>query len=146
MFLLGGEPWGPTWRMGVQDGGIGCQPPLVLRAPWAPGAVPQDLTDRCQWGVREHCTFCHELGELQQWISMVSQKLASHQEDAGPWDAQSREVEVEVRWLSRFPPLPPKMQAWEVKDPTWGGRRPLPRPLTVQGHVCALVCPVEAAG
>lgn len=105
-----------------------------------PGAVPQDLTDRCQQGVREHCTFCHELLELRQWIATVSQKLQSHREDTGPWDAPSREVEVEVRRLTQFPPLPPKKQAWEAKDPTRGDRRPLPRPLTVRGRVSCRGC------
>ncbi|XP_004754800.1 nesprin-3 isoform X1 [Mustela putorius furo] len=62
----------------------------------------EDLTDRCQQGVREHCTFCHELLELRQWIATVSQKLRSHREDAGPWDAPSREVEVE-RLLAELP-------------------------------------------
>ncbi|XP_077637051.1 nesprin-3 isoform X1 [Crocuta crocuta] len=62
----------------------------------------EDLTDRCQQSVREHCTFSHELLELRQWISVVTQKLESHQEEAGPWDAQSREAEVE-RLLAELP-------------------------------------------
>ncbi|XP_038401580.1 nesprin-3 isoform X3 [Canis lupus familiaris] len=62
----------------------------------------EDLTDRCQQSVQEHCVFSHELLELQQWITMVTQKLESHQEEAGPWDAQSREVQVE-RLLAEFP-------------------------------------------
>uniref|UniRef100_A0A8C9JC33 Nesprin-3 n=1 Tax=Panthera tigris altaica TaxID=74533 RepID=A0A8C9JC33_PANTA len=62
----------------------------------------EDLMDRCQQSVREHCTFSHELLELRQWIAVVTQKLESHQEEAGPWDAQSREVEVE-RLLAEFP-------------------------------------------
>ncbi|XP_045757429.2 nesprin-3 [Mirounga angustirostris] len=62
----------------------------------------EDLTDRSQQSVREHCTFHHELLELRQWIAMVTQKLESHQEDAGPWDAQSQEVKVE-RLLAEFP-------------------------------------------
>lgn len=76
--------------------------------------------------MREHCTFHHELLELRQWIAMVTQKLESHQEDAGPWDAQSQEVKVEVRWLSQFPHLPPRRQAWEAKDSTRGSRDPCP--------------------
>ncbi|XP_034498827.1 nesprin-3 isoform X1 [Ailuropoda melanoleuca] len=62
----------------------------------------EDLTDRCQQSVREHCTFRHELLELRQWVATVTQKLESLQEDAGPWDAQSREVEVE-KLLAEFP-------------------------------------------
>ncbi|XP_053080880.1 nesprin-3 isoform X3 [Acinonyx jubatus] len=62
----------------------------------------EDLMDRCQQSVREHCTFSHQLLELRQWIAVVTQKLESHQEEAGPWDAQSREVEVE-RLLAEFP-------------------------------------------
>ncbi|XP_039110492.1 nesprin-3 isoform X2 [Hyaena hyaena] len=62
----------------------------------------EDLMDRCQQSVREHCTFSHELLELRQWISVVTQKLESHQEEAGPWDAQSREAEVE-RLLAELP-------------------------------------------
>ncbi|XP_003988000.2 nesprin-3 isoform X1 [Felis catus] len=62
----------------------------------------EDLMDRCQQSVREHCTFSHQLLELRQWIAVVTQKLESYQEEAGPWDAQSREVEVE-RLLAEFP-------------------------------------------
>uniref|UniRef100_A0A452T6N8 Nesprin-3 n=1 Tax=Ursus maritimus TaxID=29073 RepID=A0A452T6N8_URSMA len=62
----------------------------------------EDLTDRCQQSVREHCTFRHGLLELRQWVTTVTQKLESLQEDAGPWDARSREVEVE-KLLAEFP-------------------------------------------
>ncbi|KAB0403338.1 hypothetical protein E2I00_015855 [Balaenoptera physalus] len=55
----------------------------------------EDLVDTCQQSVREHCTFSHELLELRQWISVLTQKLEAHRGDTGPWDAQSREVEVE---------------------------------------------------
>ncbi|XP_025775177.1 nesprin-3 [Puma concolor] len=40
----------------------------------------EDLMDRCQQSVREHCTFSHQLLELRQWIAVVTQKLESHQE------------------------------------------------------------------
>lgn len=62
----------------------------------------EDLMDGCQQSVREHCTFSHELLELRRWIAAATQKLQTHQEEAGPWDAQSREVEVE-RLLAEFP-------------------------------------------
>lgn len=60
-------------------------------------AVPQDLVDRCQQSVREHCTFSHRLSELQQWITMVTHTLESHQGDVRPWDAESQEAGPEVR-------------------------------------------------
>lgn len=106
----------------------------------APGAVLQDLTDRCQQSVQEHCVFSHELLELQQWITRVTQKLESHQEEAGPWDAQSREVQVEVRCLS---PGRCRLQLTcssesrlgRPKMPYWGAETPAPR-----AHcVCACV-------
>ncbi|KAM5337404.1 nesprin-3 isoform 2-T6 [Glossophaga mutica] len=62
----------------------------------------EGLVDRCQRGVREHCTFSHKLLELQQWVAVVAQKLESYLGDAGPWDAQAREAEVE-RLLAEFP-------------------------------------------
>ncbi|KAM9092454.1 nesprin-3 isoform 5-T9 [Megaptera novaeangliae] len=62
----------------------------------------EDLVDTCQQSVREHCTFSHELLELRQWISVLTQKLEAHRGDTGPWDAQSREVEVE-KLLDEFP-------------------------------------------
>lgn len=62
----------------------------------------EDLVDGCQRSVQEHCTFSHELLELQQWIAVVTQKLESYQSDTGPWDAQSREAEIE-RLLAEFP-------------------------------------------
>lgn len=68
-----------------------------LRVPWPP-AVLQDLVDSCRQSVREHCTFSHQLQELRQWVTVVTQTLESHQRDVGPWDAASREAEVEVRW------------------------------------------------
>ena len=103
----------------------------ALRAPWAPWAVLQDLMDRCQQSVREHCTFSHQLLELRQWIAVVTQKLESHQEEAGPWDAQSREVEVEVGWLS-------------PREPTLGNRDPRPKSsLSVCACVCVCVCVLQ---
>uniref|UniRef100_A0A2K6GN48 Nesprin-3 n=1 Tax=Propithecus coquereli TaxID=379532 RepID=A0A2K6GN48_PROCO len=62
----------------------------------------EDLVDRCQQGVREHCTFGHQLLELRQWIAAVTQKLESHRGDTGPWDVESQEVEVE-RLVADFP-------------------------------------------
>ncbi|KAM6171909.1 nesprin-3 [Erethizon dorsatum] len=56
----------------------------------------EDLMDKCQQSVREHCTFSHQLLELQQWITMVTQKLESHRGDVGPWNAESREAGVET--------------------------------------------------
>uniref|UniRef100_A0A667FTJ9 Spectrin repeat containing nuclear envelope family member 3 n=1 Tax=Lynx canadensis TaxID=61383 RepID=A0A667FTJ9_LYNCA len=105
----------------------------------------EDLMDRCQQSVREHCTFSHQLLELRQWIAVVTQKLESHQEEAGPWDAQSREVEVEVGWLSpRGCPclhLHPQKQAWEAKEPTLGNRDPCPKSsLSVCARARARVC------
>lgn len=67
----------------------------ALRAPWAPGAVLQDLVDRCRESVQEHYTFSHELLEMQQWVTLVTQKLESHQRDTGPWDTQSQEAKIE---------------------------------------------------
>uniref|UniRef100_A0A8C5L2K9 Nesprin-3 n=1 Tax=Jaculus jaculus TaxID=51337 RepID=A0A8C5L2K9_JACJA len=55
----------------------------------------EDLVDRCQQSVREHCTFRHRLLDLQQWVTTATQKLESHQEEAGPWDAESQEAEIE---------------------------------------------------
>nr|XP_058915286.1 nesprin-3 isoform X5 [Kogia breviceps] len=62
----------------------------------------EDLVDTCQQSVREHCTFSHELLELRQWISVLTQKLEAHRGDMGPWDARSREVDVE-KLLDEFP-------------------------------------------
>lgn len=147
MFLLSGEPWEgascPGAGPGVlQDGvaqGPSCRQRSERPGPPLPGAVPQDLTDRCQQSVREHCTFRHGLLELRQWVTTVTHKLESLQEDAGPWDARSREVEVEVRRLSQFPHLPPTMQAWEAGDPTWGNRDPCPESSPWGVCVCACV-------
>ncbi|XP_036986092.2 nesprin-3 [Artibeus jamaicensis] len=62
----------------------------------------EGLVDRCQRGVQEHCAFGHKLLELRQWVAMVTRKLESYLGDTGPWDAQSREAEVE-RLLAEFP-------------------------------------------
>ncbi|XP_029806911.1 nesprin-3 isoform X2 [Suricata suricatta] len=62
----------------------------------------EDLTDRCEQSVREHCTFSHGLLELRQWIAVVTHKLDSHREEAGPKDAQCLEAEVE-RLLAELP-------------------------------------------
>ncbi|XP_022431876.1 nesprin-3 isoform X2 [Delphinapterus leucas] len=62
----------------------------------------EDLVDTCRQSVREHCTFSHEVLELRQWISVLTQKLEAHRVDTGPWDAQSREVDVE-KLLDEFP-------------------------------------------
>nr|XP_027806713.1 nesprin-3 isoform X2 [Marmota flaviventris] len=62
----------------------------------------EDLVDRCRQSVREHCTFSHQLQELRQWVTVVTQLLESHQRDVGPWDAASREAEVE-RLLADLP-------------------------------------------
>ena len=70
-------------------------------------AVPQDLVDSCQQSVREHCTFSHRLSELQQWVTMVTQTLESHQGDVRPWDAESQEAGLEVRcWFILSPAIP----------------------------------------
>ncbi|KAM4830248.1 nesprin-3 isoform X3 [Urocitellus parryii] len=62
----------------------------------------EDLVDRCRQSVREHCTFSHQLQELRQWVTVVTQLLESHQRDVGPWDAVSLEAEVE-RLLADLP-------------------------------------------
>uniref|UniRef100_A0A8B9XWB0 Nesprin-3 n=1 Tax=Bos mutus grunniens TaxID=30521 RepID=A0A8B9XWB0_BOSMU len=62
----------------------------------------EDLLEGRQQSLREHCTFNHELLKLRQWISVITQKLEAHRGDTGPWDAQSREAEVE-RLLAEFP-------------------------------------------
>nr|XP_048287179.1 nesprin-3 isoform X2 [Myodes glareolus] len=62
----------------------------------------EDLVDRCQQSVREHCTFSHRLSELQQWITMVTQTLESHQGGVRPWDAESQEAGLE-RLLAEIP-------------------------------------------
>lgn len=49
---------------------------------------------------REHWAFSHELLQLRQWLAVVAQKLESYLGDSGPWDAQAREAEVQVSWLS----------------------------------------------
>ncbi|KAL1791414.1 nesprin-3 isoform X1 [Sigmodon hispidus] len=62
----------------------------------------EDLVDRCQQSIREHCTFNHRLSELQQWITMVIQTLESYQGDVHPWDAESQESGPE-RLLAEIP-------------------------------------------
>ncbi|XP_069921693.1 nesprin-3 isoform X2 [Oryctolagus cuniculus] len=62
----------------------------------------EDLVDGCRQSVQEHRTFSQELLELRQWIAVVAQKLESHQGDAEPGDAASREAEVE-RLVADFP-------------------------------------------
>nr|XP_010967053.1 nesprin-3 [Camelus bactrianus]XP_045361768.1 nesprin-3 [Camelus bactrianus]XP_045361769.1 nesprin-3 [Camelus bactrianus]XP_045361770.1 nesprin-3 [Camelus bactrianus] len=62
----------------------------------------EDLVDGRRQSVREHCTFSHELLELRQWIAVLTQKLESHCGDTSPWDAQSREIEVQGL-LAKFP-------------------------------------------
>ncbi|XP_037359860.1 nesprin-3 isoform X2 [Talpa occidentalis] len=62
----------------------------------------EDLVDACRQRVREHCAFSHKLLELRQWMAAVTQKLESYRGDAGPWDAESREVLVQ-RLLAEFP-------------------------------------------
>ncbi|XP_076777386.1 nesprin-3 isoform X2 [Arvicanthis niloticus] len=62
----------------------------------------EDLVDRCQQNVRDHCTFSHRLLELQQWITMATQTLESHQGDVHSWDTESREAGLE-RLLSEIP-------------------------------------------
>nr|XP_042117064.1 nesprin-3 isoform X2 [Peromyscus maniculatus bairdii] len=62
----------------------------------------EDLVDRCQQSVREHCTFSHRLSELQQWVTMVTQTLETHQGDVHLWDAESQETGPE-RLLAEIP-------------------------------------------
>ncbi|XP_047650449.1 nesprin-3 isoform X3 [Phacochoerus africanus] len=62
----------------------------------------EDLVDRCQQSVREHCTFSHQLLELRHWLAVLTQKLEAHRGYLGPWDAQSREAEAE-RLLAKLP-------------------------------------------
>ncbi|XP_005343573.1 nesprin-3 [Microtus ochrogaster] len=62
----------------------------------------EDLVDGCQQSVREHCTFSHRLSELQQWVTMVTQTLESHQGDVRPWDAESQEAGLE-KLLAEIP-------------------------------------------
>ncbi|XP_052041103.1 nesprin-3 isoform X2 [Apodemus sylvaticus] len=62
----------------------------------------EDLVDRSQQSVREHCTFSHRLLELQLWIAMATQTLESRHRDAHPWDAESQEAGLESL-LSEIP-------------------------------------------
>ncbi|XP_029424011.1 nesprin-3 [Nannospalax galili] len=62
----------------------------------------EDLMDRCQESVQEHCTFNHRLLELQQWVTMAMQMLESHQREVHPRDAESQEAGVE-RLLAEVP-------------------------------------------
>lgn len=67
-------------------------------------AVPQDLVDRCQQSVQEHCTFSHRLSELQQWTTLVTQTLESHQGDVSLWDTETQETGPEVKcWFISLP-------------------------------------------
>uniref|UniRef100_A0A8D1FUH4 Nesprin-1/3 spectrin repeats region domain-containing protein n=1 Tax=Sus scrofa TaxID=9823 RepID=A0A8D1FUH4_PIG len=107
----------------------------------------EDLVDRCQQSVREHCTFSHQLLELRHWLAVLTQKLEAHRGYLGPWDAQSREAEAEVRWLfsppgGRFPPCTPKSRSGGWCSPT-GDQRP---PSLTPYCVCVSVCPSETAG
>ena len=121
--------------------GQGCGSCRVGSQPGSPGAVLQDLVDTCQQSVREHCTFSHELLELRQWISVLTQKLEAHRGDTGPWDAQSREVEVEVRGLSPqrdSVPCIPKSRFGEPVLSYWEAETPSPQDLTLCVCVCVL--------
>ncbi|GAB1297770.1 Nesprin-3 [Apodemus speciosus] len=62
----------------------------------------EDLVDRSQQSVREHCTFSHRLLELQLWIATATQTLESHQGAVRPWDAESQEAGLESL-LSEIP-------------------------------------------
>ncbi|KAL6060619.1 hypothetical protein STEG23_019791 [Scotinomys teguina] len=62
----------------------------------------EDLVDRCQQSVREHCTFSHRLSDLQHWVAMITQMLETHQGDVRPWDAESQEAGPE-RLLAEIP-------------------------------------------
>ncbi|ERE73000.1 nesprin-3-like isoform 1 [Cricetulus griseus] len=71
----------------------------------ANGVVPStfnDLVDRCQQSVQEHCTFSHRLSELQQWTTLVTQTLESHQGDVSLWDTETQETGPE-RLLAEIP-------------------------------------------
>ncbi|XP_055449072.1 nesprin-3 [Psammomys obesus] len=62
----------------------------------------EGLVDSCQQSVREHCTFSHRLLELQQWVTVATQTLESHQADVHLCDAESQEAGLE-RLLSELP-------------------------------------------
>nr|XP_013000291.1 nesprin-3 [Cavia porcellus] len=62
----------------------------------------EDLVDRSQQSVREHCTFSHQLMDLQQWVAVATQTLESHRGDLGLWNAESREAGVE-KLVAEFP-------------------------------------------
>ncbi|XP_029397070.1 nesprin-3 [Mus pahari] len=62
----------------------------------------EDLVDRCQQNIREHCTFSHRLSELQLWITTATQTLESHQGDVRLWDAESQGAGLEML-LSEIP-------------------------------------------
>ncbi|XP_004635231.1 nesprin-3 [Octodon degus] len=55
----------------------------------------EDLVDRCQQSVREHCAFSHQLLELQQWVTTVTRTLELHRGEEGPWNAEAREAGIE---------------------------------------------------
>lgn len=96
--------------------------------------------DWCQRGVREHCTFSHELLELRQWVAVVAQRLESYLGDMGPWDAQSREAEVEVRWLPLRGCCVPKSRPQLPPGGAEAIPHPHPTPAGTSLGVCVSVC------
>ncbi|XP_008054034.2 nesprin-3, partial [Carlito syrichta] len=62
----------------------------------------EDLVDRCQQGVQEHCAFSHQLLELRQWVTVATQKLEAQWEAVDPGNLTSREAEVK-RLVADFP-------------------------------------------
>lgn len=62
----------------------------------------EDLVDRSQQSVREHCTFSHRLLELQLWIATATQTLESRRGDVRPLGAESQEAGLESL-LSEIP-------------------------------------------
>ncbi|XP_064148988.1 nesprin-3 isoform X2 [Loxodonta africana] len=62
----------------------------------------EDLVEQSRRSVQEHCAFSHELLELRQWVSVLTQKLEAHLGDTGPWEAEAREAEVE-RLVAELP-------------------------------------------
>lgn len=92
--------------------------------------------DRCRESVQEHYTFSHELLEMQQWVTLVTQKLESHQRDTGPWDTQSQEAKIEVKMAFPAEVPRPKGRLERLKFPHWGTETPPAQELTV--CVCVL--------
>ncbi|XP_007942744.1 nesprin-3 [Orycteropus afer afer] len=74
----------------------------------------EDLLERSRQSVQEHGAFSHELLELRQWVSMLTQKLEAHQGDAGPWGTEAREAEVE-RLLVELPEMEAKLPLVEAR-------------------------------